>query len=176
LFINTYKMLQHINGGRADGTLERRFQTYLRPDLLVLDSTSATSGAASYLPATVHLRSGPICSATPCWPRRAWIASPTRPTSWSSPAPASEPTDPTVHKRRCLSNHQTHPDRPVPSTVSIVGVSLPSSLPVDHLGRKPVDPCRAKIDSSGCFPRTLRGPVEESSPTLSDGVSWGSLV
>jgi DNA replication protein DnaC len=37
LFINTYKMLQHVNGGRADGTLERRFQTYLRPDLLVLD-------------------------------------------------------------------------------------------------------------------------------------------
>lgn len=37
LFINTYKMLQHINGGRADGTLERRFQSYLRPDLLVLD-------------------------------------------------------------------------------------------------------------------------------------------
>ncbi len=37
LFINTYKMLQHINGGRADGTLERRFQTYRRPDLLVLD-------------------------------------------------------------------------------------------------------------------------------------------
>jgi DNA replication protein DnaC len=37
LFINTYRMLQHINGGRADGTLERRLQTYLRPDLLVLD-------------------------------------------------------------------------------------------------------------------------------------------
>jgi len=37
LFTNTYKMLQHINGGRADGTLERRFQSYLRPDLLVLD-------------------------------------------------------------------------------------------------------------------------------------------
>jgi DNA replication protein DnaC len=37
LFVNTYRMLQHINGGRADGTLERRFQTYLRPDLLVLD-------------------------------------------------------------------------------------------------------------------------------------------
>jgi len=37
LFVNTYKMLQHINGGRADGTLERRFQTYLRPDVLVLD-------------------------------------------------------------------------------------------------------------------------------------------
>ncbi len=37
LFINTYRMLQHLNGGRADGTLERRFQTYLRPDLLVLD-------------------------------------------------------------------------------------------------------------------------------------------
>jgi DNA replication protein DnaC len=37
LFVNTQTMLQHINGGRADGTLERRFQTYLRPDLLILD-------------------------------------------------------------------------------------------------------------------------------------------
>jgi DNA replication protein DnaC len=37
LFVNTYKMLQRINGGRADGTLERRFQSYLKPDLLVLD-------------------------------------------------------------------------------------------------------------------------------------------
>ena len=37
LFVNTYRMLQHINGGRADGTLERRMQAYLRPDLLVLD-------------------------------------------------------------------------------------------------------------------------------------------
>jgi DNA replication protein DnaC len=37
LFVNTYRMLQHINGGRADNTLERRLQTYLRPDLLVLD-------------------------------------------------------------------------------------------------------------------------------------------
>jgi DNA replication protein DnaC len=37
LFVNTYRMLQHINGGRADGTLERRLQTYLRPDLLALD-------------------------------------------------------------------------------------------------------------------------------------------
>ena len=37
LFVNTYRMLQHINGGRADGTLERRLQTYLRPNLLVLD-------------------------------------------------------------------------------------------------------------------------------------------
>ena len=37
LFINTHKMLQHLNGGRADGTLERRMQTYLRPDLLILD-------------------------------------------------------------------------------------------------------------------------------------------
>jgi DNA replication protein DnaC len=37
LFVNTYKMLQRINGGRADGTLERRFQSYLKPDLLALD-------------------------------------------------------------------------------------------------------------------------------------------
>lgn len=37
LFINTNKMLQHLNGGRADETWERRMNTYLRPDLLVLD-------------------------------------------------------------------------------------------------------------------------------------------
>lgn len=37
LFVNTHKMLQHLNGGRADGTLERRLQSYLRPDLLILD-------------------------------------------------------------------------------------------------------------------------------------------
>lgn len=37
LFVNTYRMLQHINGGRADGTLQKRLQTYLRPDLLLLD-------------------------------------------------------------------------------------------------------------------------------------------
>jgi DNA replication protein DnaC len=37
LFVNTYRMLQNLNGGRADGTLDRRLQTYLRPDLLVLD-------------------------------------------------------------------------------------------------------------------------------------------
>lgn len=37
LFVQTHKMLQHLNGGRADGSYERRLQTYLRPDLLVLD-------------------------------------------------------------------------------------------------------------------------------------------
>ncbi len=37
LFTDTHKMLRHINAGRADGSLERRLQTYLRPDLLVLD-------------------------------------------------------------------------------------------------------------------------------------------
>lgn len=37
LFINPHKLLQHLNGGRADGTWERRLQTYLRPDLLILD-------------------------------------------------------------------------------------------------------------------------------------------
>ncbi len=37
LFVNTYRMLQHLNGGRADNTFDRRLQTYLRPDLLVLD-------------------------------------------------------------------------------------------------------------------------------------------
>jgi DNA replication protein DnaC len=37
LFVNTHKMLQHLNGGRADGTLERRLQSYVRPDLLIVD-------------------------------------------------------------------------------------------------------------------------------------------
>lgn len=37
LCVNTHKMLQHIHGGRADGSLERRLQVYLRPELLVLD-------------------------------------------------------------------------------------------------------------------------------------------
>ncbi len=37
LFTNAYKMLQHLHGGRADDTFERRLKTYLRPDLLILD-------------------------------------------------------------------------------------------------------------------------------------------
>lgn len=37
LFTNTHKMLSHLAGGRADGSLERRLAVYLRPDLLVLD-------------------------------------------------------------------------------------------------------------------------------------------
>lgn len=37
LFTNTHKMLQHLNGGRADGSWERRLNVYLRTDLLVLD-------------------------------------------------------------------------------------------------------------------------------------------
>jgi len=37
LSVSTHKMLQHLHGGRADGSWERRFHTYLRPDLLILD-------------------------------------------------------------------------------------------------------------------------------------------
>ena len=37
LSVGTHKMLQHLHGGRADGSWERRFQIYLRPDLLILD-------------------------------------------------------------------------------------------------------------------------------------------
>ncbi len=37
LFINVHKMLQHLSGGRADGSWERRLHSYLRPDLLILD-------------------------------------------------------------------------------------------------------------------------------------------
>ena len=89
LFVNTYRMVQHLNGGRADGALERRQQTYLRPDLLVLDdfglkplhprlprtfttsSTSGTSGAASCSPVTALRMSGQSCSGIRCSPRLA---------------------------------------------------------------------------------------------------------
>jgi len=37
LFITTAKMLAHLAGGRADGTLEQRLARYIRPALLVLD-------------------------------------------------------------------------------------------------------------------------------------------
>jgi DNA replication protein DnaC len=37
VYITTHKMLQHLNGGRADGSYERRLETYLRPDVLILD-------------------------------------------------------------------------------------------------------------------------------------------
>lgn len=37
LFVSVQKMLQHLNGGRADGSWERRLGNYLRPDLLILD-------------------------------------------------------------------------------------------------------------------------------------------
>lgn len=37
LFTTTHKLLTHLHGGRADGTFERRMQSYLRPALLVID-------------------------------------------------------------------------------------------------------------------------------------------
>ena len=37
LFINTHRMLQHLAGGRADHSFDRRLASYLRPDLLILD-------------------------------------------------------------------------------------------------------------------------------------------
>lgn len=37
LFVNTHKMLQHLHGGRADNSLDRRLASYVRPDLLVMD-------------------------------------------------------------------------------------------------------------------------------------------
>ncbi len=37
LFVDLQKLLRHLQGGRADGSWERRLQAYLRPDLLILD-------------------------------------------------------------------------------------------------------------------------------------------
>ncbi len=37
VFVTTHKLLLHLNGGRADGSYARRLETYLRPELLILD-------------------------------------------------------------------------------------------------------------------------------------------
>jgi len=37
LFIRTSAMLSHLNGGRADGSYDRRLFAYLRPDVLIMD-------------------------------------------------------------------------------------------------------------------------------------------
>ena len=37
LLTTAHGMLSHLHGGRADGSHERRLQTYLRPDLLLID-------------------------------------------------------------------------------------------------------------------------------------------
>jgi len=37
LFVRASAMLMHLHGGRADGSYERRLQTYLRPEVLILD-------------------------------------------------------------------------------------------------------------------------------------------
>lgn len=42
LFTSVVKMLGHLNGGRADGTRDRRLATFLRPDLLILDDYGLT--------------------------------------------------------------------------------------------------------------------------------------
>jgi DNA replication protein DnaC len=37
VYVGAARMLQHLMGGRADGTYERRLQSYVRPDLLIID-------------------------------------------------------------------------------------------------------------------------------------------
>jgi len=37
LFTPLHKMLTHLNGGRADGTYEKRLAAFLRPDLIIFD-------------------------------------------------------------------------------------------------------------------------------------------
>jgi DNA replication protein DnaC len=37
LLVSVQKLLSHLNGGRADGSWERRLNSFLRPDLLILD-------------------------------------------------------------------------------------------------------------------------------------------
>jgi DNA replication protein DnaC len=37
VFVRTSQMLSHLNGGRADGTYERRLASFVRPELLIMD-------------------------------------------------------------------------------------------------------------------------------------------
>ena len=37
VYVNTHKLVQQLNGGRADGSMERRLESYVRPDVLILD-------------------------------------------------------------------------------------------------------------------------------------------
>lgn len=37
LYVRTSRMLNHLNGGRADGSYDKRLLTYLRPDVLIFD-------------------------------------------------------------------------------------------------------------------------------------------
>ena len=153
LFVNTYRMLQHINGGRADGAIERRCWCWMTlgssryilqlPRTSTTSSTNDTSGAASCSPATVLWRNGRICSEPLSSPRQAWTASPTRPILLSSLAPVSGPTGHIASNRRCLPHKQASFNEPI---VFPPGVSLAPSLWVAHLGRKPLAPYRAIID------------------------------
>ena len=43
LFTKTNGLLADLGGGHADGTLERRFKSYLRPDVLILDDFCLTA-------------------------------------------------------------------------------------------------------------------------------------
>ena len=37
VYVNTHTLVQQLNGGRADGSMERRLESYVRPDVLILD-------------------------------------------------------------------------------------------------------------------------------------------
>ena len=168
LFVNTYRMLQHINGGRADGTLERRFQTYLRPDLLVLDDFGLKSlhpPAPEDLYDVINER----------YERGSIMLTSNRaleewPDLFGAPLLASAGLDRLTHRAHvvvitgtsfraqgpcrleeevCISNPQTNLNERIPSTTFSAGVSRAPSLRVAHLGRKSVAPYRAKIDSQG---------------------------
>ena len=109
VFTTTHKMLQHIHGGRADGTWDRRLQTYLRPALLVLDDfglkplqSPAPSDLYDVIDGRYEKSSIVLTSnrAPSEWPEifldpssqaPGWTVSATRPRSWSSPVPVTEP-------------------------------------------------------------------------------------
>jgi DNA replication protein DnaC len=142
LFVNTHKMLQHLNGGRADGTLERRLNVYLRPHVLVLDDFGLRplqSPAPEdlydviegrYERGSIILTSNrapaewPDLFGNPLLASTAWR---TMPRSCYSPEPASVPRAVASWNRRCIStlNLERDPQKTNPEARSRFFISPP---------------------------------------------------
>jgi DNA replication protein DnaC len=133
LFINTPKMLQHLHGGRADGTWTKRLSTYLRPELLVLDDfrlKPLVDPAPSDLYDVINERyetggilvtsnrappSGRTSLAIRSWPLPAWIGWRIMPKSSCSPGAVSGPRGANLRRNPRLNSRrkggETRPNR-----------------------------------------------------------------
>ncbi len=116
LFADTHKLLQHLQGGRADGAFERRLQNCLCPDLLVLDDfgpkpLQAPAPEDLYDLINQHYERGSILltsnradrnsSEIRSWLRRGWIGWPIGLRRCSSPRTATGHKVVGDYNRRC---------------------------------------------------------------------------